>query len=234
MLLDVSRDLGQFTLADERFRRRVGQPLSKPFDRSDPGRLGQKLQFVEVFHGLPFLLLIPDHRDQHGFAGGNYRFVFLFHKFKKGASPRGRNTLPRLSRTRLNLPQIYKKYRRKKASARFFRHPVLQILKICLYLSPEGGLAQLARALAWHARGHQFDPGILHNPGKDGHKSILIFLSESVPCIHKYPPLSSCSDRAQTGRGTIRIRTKPRAGSARAKKTAIGRKKNAITSNTGQ
>ena len=25
-----------------------------------------------------------------------------------------------------------------------------------------GGLAQLARALAWHARGHQFDPGILH------------------------------------------------------------------------
>ena len=139
VLLDVSRDLGQFTLADERFRRRVGQPLSKPFDRSDPGRLGQKLQFVEVFHGLPFLLLIPDHRDQHGFAGGNYRFVFLFHKFKKGASPRGRNTLPRLSRTRLNLPQIYKKYRRKKASARFFRYPVLQILKICLYLSPEEG-----------------------------------------------------------------------------------------------
>ena len=25
-----------------------------------------------------------------------------------------------------------------------------------------GGLAQLARALAWHARGHQFDPDILH------------------------------------------------------------------------
>ena len=25
-----------------------------------------------------------------------------------------------------------------------------------------GGLAQLARALAWHARGHRFDPGILH------------------------------------------------------------------------
>ena len=94
------------------------------------------------------------------------------------------------------------------------------------YICPVyGGLAQLARALAWHARGHQFDPVILHNPGKDGHKSILIFLSESVPCIHKYHHLSSCSDRAQTGRGTIRIRTKPRAGSARAKKTAIGRKK---------
>ena len=26
----------------------------------------------------------------------------------------------------------------------------------------EGGLAQLARALAWHARGHRFDPDILH------------------------------------------------------------------------
>ena len=27
-----------------------------------------------------------------------------------------------------------------------------------------GGLAQLARALAWHARGHRFDPDILHYP----------------------------------------------------------------------
>ena len=27
-----------------------------------------------------------------------------------------------------------------------------------------GGLAQLARALAWHARGHRFDPDILHSP----------------------------------------------------------------------
>ena len=26
----------------------------------------------------------------------------------------------------------------------------------------KGELAQLARALAWHARGHRFDPGILH------------------------------------------------------------------------
>ena len=25
-----------------------------------------------------------------------------------------------------------------------------------------GGLAQLARALAWHARGHRFDSGIFH------------------------------------------------------------------------
>ena len=45
-----------------------------------------------------------------------------------------------------------------------------------LYLQPDfgvsrkifflkfGGLAQLARALAWHARGHRFDSGNLHKP----------------------------------------------------------------------
>ncbi len=26
-----------------------------------------------------------------------------------------------------------------------------------------GGLAQLARAFAWHAKGHRFDPGNLHH-----------------------------------------------------------------------
>jgi hypothetical protein len=31
-----------------------------------------------------------------------------------------------------------------------------------IFVLHQGGLAQLARALAWHARGHQFDPGILH------------------------------------------------------------------------
>ena len=34
---------------------------------------------------------------------------------------------------------------------------------IILYrVSQKGGLAQLARALAWHARGHRFEPDILH------------------------------------------------------------------------
>ena len=32
----------------------------------------------------------------------------------------------------------------------------------------DGGLAQLARALAWHARGHRFDSDILHTLGIDG------------------------------------------------------------------
>jgi hypothetical protein len=31
-----------------------------------------------------------------------------------------------------------------------------------IYLAPQGGLAQLARALPWHGRGHRFDSDILH------------------------------------------------------------------------
>ena len=34
------------------------------------------------------------------------------------------------------------------------------------YICRPGGLAQLARALAWHARGHRFDSDILHNKTK--------------------------------------------------------------------
>ncbi len=33
---------------------------------------------------------------------------------------------------------------------------------LCTRLTKGGGLAQLARALAWHARGHRFDSDILH------------------------------------------------------------------------
>ncbi|MDB5149739.1 MAG: hypothetical protein JWQ57_3759 [Mucilaginibacter sp.] len=31
-----------------------------------------------------------------------------------------------------------------------------------IFATQYGGLAQLARALAWHARGHRFDSDILH------------------------------------------------------------------------
>ena len=37
------------------------------------------------------------------------------------------------------------------------------LLQKLLYLLPTGGLAQLARALAWHARGRRFDPDTLHS-----------------------------------------------------------------------
>ena len=38
----------------------------------------------------------------------------------------------------------------------------------------EGGLAQLARALAWHARGHRFDSDILHKHFLSTKKAVLI------------------------------------------------------------
>ena len=40
-----------------------------------------------------------------------------------------------------------------------------------------GGLAQLARALAWHARGHRFDPDILHIVKEKRRQKVLLFYS---------------------------------------------------------
>ena len=68
--------------------------------------------------------------------------------------------------------------------------------KICRFVNfaylcnrNQGGLAQLARALAWHARGHQFDPGILHKT-ESYESSSLFFL-----CMRLCPPaVSGCFD----------------------------------------
>ena len=46
------------------------------------------------------------------------------------------------------------------AEDRVEKSSVAFLLLYCL--SVFGGLAQLARALAWHARGQRFDPVILH------------------------------------------------------------------------
>ena len=43
-----------------------------------------------------------------------------------------------------------------------------------------GGLAQLARALAWHARGHRFDPDILHFPPTKGVEIFDILTHKTV------------------------------------------------------
>ncbi len=40
-------------------------------------------------------------------------------------------------------------------------------MKSLFLRSTNGGLAQLARALAWHARGHRFDSVILHKSLKE-------------------------------------------------------------------
>ena len=46
------------------------------------------------------------------------------------------------------------------------------------------GLAQLARALAWHARGHRFEPGILHFRERRKARTFVraFSFSESGPC----------------------------------------------------
>ena len=43
-------------------------------------------------------------------------------------------------------------------SGRYFANPE----KATIFATQKGGLAQLARALAWHARGHEFESRILH------------------------------------------------------------------------
>ena len=52
-----------------------------------------------------------------------------------------------------------------------------------------GGLAQLARALAWHARGHRFDSDILHSDNQ-ALMSIIsaffyVFFSSNLPVTSK-------------------------------------------------
>ena len=54
---------------------------------------------------------------------------------------------------------IYRNNEKGSEARRFERNPHASCTHaFCFY----GGLAQLARALAWHARGHRFDPDILH------------------------------------------------------------------------
>ncbi len=107
----------------------------------------------------------------------------------------------------------------------FFR-PLFGNKKNFRYLcTHNGGLAQLARALAWHARGHQFDPGILHNPGKDGYKSILYFFIGIHPPASTDAPLSSTATGRRQGEAPHRCRQTRRRALPATKKTAIGRKK---------
>ena len=62
------------------------------------------------------------------------------------------------------------------------------VLKIVVFLQPQskarGALAQLARALAWHARGHRFDSVMLHKRKKTRSASFFVFTqrhSLSIP-----------------------------------------------------
>ena len=50
----------------------------------------------------------------------------------------------------------------RKTDRKFFRANLVRIEKSDYLCPRNGGLAQLARALAWHARGHEFESRILH------------------------------------------------------------------------
>ena len=51
---------------------------------------------------------------------------------------------------------------------------------LCTAYDSNGGLAQLARALAWHARGHRFDSDILHLCGERRTRSLTCWTSKTV------------------------------------------------------
>jgi hypothetical protein len=57
-----------------------------------------------------------------------------------------------------------KDYRLKTSLINVHYSKVCAFLKLKYICSPFGGLAQLARALPWHGRGHRFDSDILHQP----------------------------------------------------------------------
>jgi hypothetical protein len=63
-------------------------------------------------------------------------------------------------------------------------HLDLHIVEFAVYLpSQNGGLAQLARALAWHARGHRFDSDILHYIKALYYRAFFIFSkANSLKC----------------------------------------------------
>ena len=70
-----------------------------------------------------------------------------------------------------------------------FLHPQIERLKAV----KRGALAQLARALAWHARGHRFDSVMLHerNPA-DNQRGFLVLQCQSQYSVSRrfaLPPL---------------------------------------------
>ena len=64
-------------------------------------------------------------------------------------------------RVKVNFITIDEKTAVEKKTANF-RQTLAEIKKMTYICIRNGGLAQLARALAWHARGHEFESRILH------------------------------------------------------------------------
>gem|GEM_PF-5319300 len=62
-----------------------------------------------------------------------------------------------------------------------FKFDIYFFTNFIIFAIPKGGLAQLARAFAWHARGHRFDSDILHS---DQIAQKAIFFMRDVLLLH--------------------------------------------------
>ncbi len=99
-----------------------------------------------------------------------------FPSFRLPARFRGRAT-SRRPFLRITAPRRRKFQRIFPADLHFFAGRFAGTEKFTYFCNRNGGLAQLARALAWHARGHEFESRILHynNQGFTGFCEPLIF-----------------------------------------------------------
>ena len=88
--------------------------------------------------------------------------------------------------------------------------------KSCIFAAAnEGALAQLARALAWHARGHRFDSVMLHNPAQSAGfflsrkgsvmSNVIIIVSAYLLLINIIAFVLYGIDRKQARRRSTRI-----------------------------
>ena len=59
---------------------------------------------------------------------------------------------------------------------------------VLLQRQKQGALAQLARALAWHARGHRFDSVMLHKERPAENQRVFCFLPFGVPFVFLFHP----------------------------------------------
>ena len=74
--------------------------------------------------------------------------------------------------------RYFKRFWRKKKN---FRKNVWRIEKSCIFAAAnKGALAQLARALAWHARGHRFDSVMLHKRKPATFQRVFLFMVDTV------------------------------------------------------
>ena len=121
-------------------------------------------------------------QDQHGAGVGDdaRQTTRGGHRADRGSGQVPERVLNRLCSGRMEAFETVR-VRFLQARAIFFRRKVWKSDFLSYICSRNGGLAQLARALAWHARGHEFDSRILHKQERFcPDDRIALFLCRSV------------------------------------------------------